>query len=46
MAELRAALNRFNAPDYEAKAQVGEGVMESFKTLSKSLIAKLKGGQS
>src|SRR5690606_7733887 len=46
VAELRAALNRFNAPDYEAKAQVGEGVMESFKTLSKSLIAKLKGGQA
>lgn len=43
VAELRAALNRFNAPDYEANAQSGEGVMESFKTLSKALIAKLKG---
>lgn len=44
LAELRAALNKYNAPDFEAKAQLGVGVMESFKTLSKALVTKLKGG--
>ncbi len=45
VAELRAALNKYNAPDFEATAQNGEGVMESFKALSKELIKKLKGGE-
>ncbi len=45
IAELRTALNRYNSPDYEAAAQAGKGVMETFKTLSRVLITKLKGGE-
>ncbi len=45
VAELRAALNKYNSPDFEASAHNGKGVMESFRTLSKALIAKLKGGE-
>lgn len=44
LAELRTALNKYNSPDYEARAQEGVGVMDSFKTLSRALITKLKGG--
>jgi len=44
VADLRTALNRFNAPDFEAAAHTGQGVMESFKTVSKSIITVLKGG--
>lgn len=42
--ELRANLNHFNAPDFEACASDGQGVMESLKTVSKSIIHVLKGG--
>ncbi len=42
--ELRTALNKFNAPEFEAKANEGDGVFESLKTVSKSIIAVLKGG--
>ena len=45
MAELRAALNKYNAPDFEGNAQIGRGVMESLKTIAKSVITKLKGGE-
>lgn len=43
--EMRTALNRLNCPDFEAKASEGSGVMESFKTVSKSIITVLKGGE-
>jgi signal recognition particle receptor subunit beta len=42
--EMRKALNRFNATEYEAIATQGIGVFESLKTLSKSIISVLKGG--
>lgn len=45
VADLRTALNRFNAPDFEAMANQGKGVLESFKTVSKSIISVLKGGE-
>lgn len=44
IAELRAALNKYNAPDFEAEAEKGVGVMESLKTLSKTIVATLKSG--
>lgn len=44
VSDLRTALNRFNAPDFEGMAAQGKGVMESFKTVSKSIITVLKGG--
>lgn len=45
VADLRTALNRFNAPDFEAQASTGKGVMEAFKTVSKAIITVLKGGE-
>lgn len=45
VAELRTALNRFNAPDFEATAQIGRGVLESLSTVSKQIVTKLKGGE-
>lgn len=42
--ELRAQLNLFNAPDFEAVANEGKGVMDSLKTVSKSILHMLKGG--
>ena len=45
VAELRAALNRYNAPDFEATASIGRGVLETLKTASKSIITTLKGGE-
>lgn len=41
--DLRFQLNKFNAPDFEATASEGKGVMESLKTVSKSIVASLKG---
>jgi signal recognition particle receptor subunit beta len=46
LAELRAALNRYNAPDFEAEADSGMGVMESLKTLSKTIVTNLQSGQT
>jgi signal recognition particle receptor subunit beta len=43
--ELRKALNRYNVPEFEAVATQGVGVFESLKTLSKSIITVLKGGE-
>lgn len=44
VSELRNALNRFNAPDFEGSAREGRGVFESLKTASKAIITTLKGG--
>lgn len=45
LAELRTALNRYNAPDFEANASIGRGVMESLMTVSKAIVTTLKGGR-
>lgn len=45
VAELRSSLNRFNAPDFEGTAREGTGVFEALKTVSKSIITVLKGGE-
>jgi signal recognition particle receptor subunit beta len=42
--ELRKSLNLYNAPEFEANASEGKGVMESLKSISKSIIHVLKGG--
>ena len=44
LTDLRKILNRHNAPEYEAVATRGVGVFESLKTVSKSIISVLKGG--
>jgi len=44
VAELRAALNKYNAPDFEATASIGRGVMESLSTVAKGIVTTLKGG--
>jgi signal recognition particle receptor subunit beta len=44
IAELRAALNKYNAPDFEANASIGRGVMDTLKTVSKAIVTALKGG--
>lgn len=43
--ELRARLNKYNATEFEATANDGHGVFESLKSISKSIITVLKGGQ-
>ncbi len=43
--ELRSSLNKYNAPDFEGIASDGTGVFESLKTISKSIITVLKGGE-
>lgn len=45
LAEMRAALNRVNAPDFEAVAHQGKGVMETLKTISRTIVTTLKGGE-
>lgn len=42
--QLRTALNLYNAPDFEATASEGKGVVESLRTVSKSIVNVLKGG--
>lgn len=44
--DLRLQLNLYNSPDFEAVASEGKGVMDTFKTVSKSIIHVLKGGSS
>ncbi|OFZ28357.1 MAG: gliding-motility protein MglA [Bdellovibrionales bacterium RIFCSPHIGHO2_01_FULL_40_29] len=44
IAELRRHINRHNAPEVEAVAFEGKGVLESFKLVSKNVIQVLKGG--
>lgn len=46
LAEMRSALNPYNAPEFEAVASEGKGVFESLKTVSKSIINVLKGGST
>lgn len=45
VAQLREALNFYNAPEFEAVANKGTGVFESLKTVSKAIITVLKGGE-
>lgn len=45
IAEMRAALNRVGAPDFEAVAHQGKGVMDTLKTISKTIVTTLKGGE-
>lgn len=42
--EMRSTLNTYSAPDFEAVANDGRGVFESLKTISKSILGVLKGG--
>lgn len=44
IAQLRNALNKYNAPDFEGSAREGKGVFEALKTTSKSIINLLRGG--
>lgn len=44
--DLRASLNLYNSPEFEATASEGKGVIESLKTISKSIISVLKGGNT
>ncbi|MBX3039625.1 MAG: gliding-motility protein MglA [Bdellovibrionaceae bacterium] len=46
LAEMRSTLNLYNAPEFEAVASEGRGVMESLKTVSKSILNVLKGGST
>lgn len=46
IAELRRHINKHNAPEIEAVAFEGKGVLDSFKMVSKSVIQILKGGVS
>lgn len=46
LSELRQALNTYNVPEFEATAAEGKGVFETLKTISKSIITVLKGGES
>lgn len=46
LADLRNNLNFYNAPEFEACASEGRGVMESLKTVSKSILNVLKGGST
>ncbi len=42
--DLHTALNKWKAPEFEAKAMVGVGVFETLKTISKLVLMNLKGG--
>ena len=42
--ELRTALNKYNSTDFEGTASEGKGVFEALRTVSKSIINVLKGG--
>ena len=46
VAELRSALNKYNSPDFEAKAETGVGVMSTLATLSKTIVTSLKSGRA
>lgn len=45
VSHLREALNLYNSQEFEAIASKGVGVFESLKTISKSIITVLKGGE-
>ncbi|HAG90677.1 MAG TPA: gliding-motility protein MglA [Bdellovibrionales bacterium] len=42
--EMKTALNKYNSPEFEGTASEGKGVFESLKSVSKSIINVLKGG--
>lgn len=42
--ELRSALNKYNSLDFEGTASEGNGVFECLRSVSKSIINVLKGG--
>jgi signal recognition particle receptor subunit beta len=44
VSELRGALNKCNSADFEGTASEGKGVFEALRTVSKSIINVLKGG--
>ncbi len=44
LTEMRDLLNKYNSPDFESCASKGEGVFEPLKSISKSIISTLKGG--
>lgn len=46
IAQLRKHLNRFNSTEIEASAFEGKGVLESFKSISKSILKTLKDGST
>lgn len=43
---LRANLNSYNAPEFEAVASEGKGVFESLTSMTKSIVNILKGGSN
>jgi len=45
ISEMRRLLNKYNSPDFEAVASKGIGVFESLKTVSKTVVSILKGGE-
>ena len=44
VADLRAALNKWNVPEFEAVAVKGTGVFDTLKMISKLVLMNLKGG--
>ncbi len=46
ISEMRRQLNKYNSPEFEAVASQGVGVFESLKTVSKTVISILKGGET
>lgn len=45
VSELRHALNKWGAPDFEAVASQGTGVFDTLTTISKMIVTILKGGE-
>lgn len=45
LSTLRSELNTYNAPDFEGEAPCGKGVFESLRSVSKTIIKLLKGGE-
>lgn len=43
--DLKLKLNPYGFPDFEAQANVGIGVFDSLKTVSKGIVASLKSGR-
>lgn len=44
VADLHSALNKWDAPEFEAIATSGDGVFDTLKTISKLVLMNLKGG--
>lgn len=45
LGEMRTTLNKYNSPDFEGTASEGKGVFEALRSVSKSIINVLKGGE-